>query len=112
LWNEKATFEIKHTSGELKLDIYDEDTFSNDYNAGALIPLKMLCKLDGSDEWHLVYYKEKVVGKIHLRTRWIPDTPVVITTSRVSEPFKKQRPQQRSLDLRDAKKLPKPKDED
>ena len=43
VWGEKATFEVLHTAGELKLDIWDEDTFSNDYNAGALIPLKMLC---------------------------------------------------------------------
>ena len=91
MWGEKATFEVLHTAGELKLDIWDEDTFSNDYNAGALIPLKMLCQVGGTDEWHTVYYKGKVVGKIHLGTRWIPDTPVVRTTSisRVSEPFKK-----------------------
>jgi len=34
-WNEKHTFEVDAADKEeIKLDIYDEDTMTDDYNAG------------------------------------------------------------------------------
>lgn len=78
-WDEKFTFEIKHRqANNLQLEIWDEDTLSNDFNAGTTIPLSKLCVLGGTDEWHEVFYKEKGVGKIHIGSIWMPEKPVMV----------------------------------
>ena len=54
----------------MTVDVYDEDTLSNDLNAGTKIALTKICVVGGTDLWHELQFEGAVVGKIHLATIW------------------------------------------
>ena len=71
-WNDKTTFNIKNTAGEISCTVYDEDTISNDLNCAGKIGLTKICVVGGTDMWHDLAHEGAVRGRIHLATVWSP----------------------------------------
>ena len=65
---------MDNTAQTLKVSVFDKDPFKSDYNSGSEIILQNLCKPDVVDAWFNLEFKKNVVGKIHLKAKWIPPT--------------------------------------
>ena len=75
MWNEQIRMEVLDPSEELGIQVFDEEKLrANDLVCEGTIDLASLCVSDPVDEWFNLQYKGKNSGKIHLKTKFIPQS--------------------------------------
>jgi Ca2+-dependent lipid-binding protein len=50
-WDEAFDFDVKYIGDDLQVEVYDEDTVSNDRVGSVNIKISALCTNGGIDEW-------------------------------------------------------------
>jgi Ca2+-dependent lipid-binding protein len=53
---------VKYIGDDLQVEVYDEDTVSNDRVGSVNIKISALCTNGGIDEWFEIQYKGKTAG--------------------------------------------------
>jgi len=72
VWNQTFNIDVKYIGDDLKIQVYDEDTGSDDIVGESTVKLSAFCIQGGIDDWFQIAYKGKQSGQVHLKGVWKP----------------------------------------
>ena len=64
--------DVKYVGDDFHLQIFDEDMTDSDLVCESTQKLSSLCVGEGLDDWFVLTFKGKDVGKVHLKGEWHP----------------------------------------
>lgn len=71
-WNELFEFS-RNTEQTIDIEVWDSDPItSDDYVAGAIIPLTKVLQAGYFTDWYELIYKGRYSGQIHIEMTWLP----------------------------------------
>ena len=73
VWNQDFTFVVQDVRDDIKVKVFDEDTFGSDEVGGCEVAIGEIISAGPSGAEIDIFYKTKPAGKIHLRAKdWMP----------------------------------------